>query len=107
MRVSGLNWVGTRITAFNRAKEFFQRRLNLGSGARREYFARLDLPNFSSMEVLDAAGGEYAHFSTAPVPGFHVSEFDQARSQLGERGVEVLGPVGEIPQLLGAGGRDP
>ncbi len=94
MKVLGLNWVGTRTKAFEESVDFFHATLELPIGIRRAHFTRLDLPEGGCLEVFDAASLEYAHFSTGPVPGFLVADFDDARSELEGQGSALIGPMG-------------
>lgn len=97
MQVQGLVWVGTRTAAFRETVRFFQETLEIPFGKERPGFVRLDLPAGGFVEVFDAATGEYPHFSTGPVPGFQVSDFDRARSELERLGYELLLPPGGDP----------
>ena len=95
MRVRGLAWVGTRTHAFADTVRFFGGSLELPLGRETRGFARFDLPDGGVVEVFDAGREEYPHFSTGPVVGFEVSDFDEARGELERAG---------YPLLLGVGG---
>lgn len=87
-------WVGTRTEAFTPTVEFFRTVFELPVGSQRRHFVRLDLPAGGFVEVFDAASGEYPHFTTGPVVGFEVADFDRARSELEGGGCELLLPPG-------------
>lgn len=94
MKVLGLVWVGTRTLAFEETVHFFHSVMGLPIGNSRPHFTRLDLPDAGSIEVFDAAIDQYTHFSTGPVPGFVVADFDDARTELERAGCELLLPEG-------------
>jgi hypothetical protein len=97
MDVQGLVWVGTRTSAFADTVRFFETVLELPVGNSRLHFTRLDLPDAGCVEVFDSADPTYSHFSTGPVPGFQVSDFDRARKELERKGHELLLPEGGEP----------
>ena len=47
--------------------------------------------------MFDAERGSYPHFSTGPVVGFEVVDFDRARAELVRAGYPLLLPVGGTP----------
>jgi catechol 2,3-dioxygenase-like lactoylglutathione lyase family enzyme len=94
MKVLGLNWVGTRTAAFHETVGFFHTVLELPIGVERPHFVRLDLPDAACVEVFDSAVDQYSHFTTGPVPGFLVEDFDSARGELAGGGCELIGPEG-------------
>lgn len=94
MEVVGLVWIGVRTGKFRETVEFFRTVLELPVGVRRRHFVRFDLPDAAVIELFDPASGEYPHFTTGPVPGVQVTDFDRARSELEDRGCELLLPEG-------------
>ena len=94
MNVVGLVWVGIRTEKFDETVDFFRSVLEIPVGLRRPHFVRFDLPDAAAVEVFDPAGEEYPHFTTGPVPGFQVTEFDSARVELGKAGCELFLPEG-------------
>lgn len=94
MKVDRLIWAGTRTAAFDETVQFFSQVLELPVGVSRPHFVRMDLSDGGSVEVFDSASGEYPHFSTGPVPGFEVGNFDGARSELERAKIELLLPEG-------------
>lgn len=98
MKPVALEWIGTRTVAFERTREFFRGVLDLNVGAERPSFVRFDLPDGSSLEVFRPGGpDDHSYFTTGPVIGFQVEEFDSARSELERVGLALLGPVGGTP----------
>jgi catechol 2,3-dioxygenase-like lactoylglutathione lyase family enzyme len=97
VEVERLIWLGTRTREFEETVRFFHEILELPVGNRRPGFVRLDLSDGGCVEVFDAAAGEYPHFSTGPVPGVVVSDFDRARAELAQQGHELILPVGGEP----------
>lgn len=94
MQALGLVWVGTRTTAFDATRRFFESTLGLPVGNERESFVRFDLPDAGAVEVFDARTDPYTHFTTGPVVGVQVSDFDRARAELAAGGHALLGEVG-------------
>jgi predicted enzyme related to lactoylglutathione lyase len=97
VQVQRLIWLGTRTPAFRATRDFFDRALGLPVGVERPHFVRFDLPDGGSVEVFDAEQDPCTHFSTGPVLGFEVSDFDAARNQLVAAGYPLTGPVGGTP----------
>jgi catechol 2,3-dioxygenase-like lactoylglutathione lyase family enzyme len=94
MDVRGLVWIGTRTPAFAAMEVFVRDVLELPVGDRRPHFLRFDFPDGGCFEVFDAADPGYAHFSTGPVVGLEVADFDRARAELERRGHSLIGPEG-------------
>lgn len=94
MEVRSLCWLGIRTAAFADTVRFFRSTLELPLGSERPGFARFDLPHGGLVEVFDRAEPEHLHFTTGPVIGFEVADFDAARSQLEARGCELVGRAG-------------
>lgn len=78
--------------------EYLGHTLELPLGSRRAHFARFDLPDGGFFEVFDAADPAYLHFTTGPVVGFEVADFDRARTELVRAGYALLGPPGGEPK---------
>ena len=97
MRVEGLVWVGTRTPAFEATRTFFESTLELPVGLERRHFVRFDLPDSGCVEVFDASNDPYTHFSTGPVVGFQVADFDRARDELAAAGFALLPGAGGVP----------
>ncbi len=94
MQARGLVWVGTRTTEFDATRRFFETTLGLPVGNERAHFVRFDLPDAGAVEVFDAHADPYTHFTTGPVVGVQVSDFDAARRELASSGYPLLGDEG-------------
>jgi catechol 2,3-dioxygenase-like lactoylglutathione lyase family enzyme len=95
MDALGLTWIGTRTEAYNETVAFFRDVLGLPTGVMRPSFIRFDLPDDGSVEVFRPGGPEdHAYFTTGPVVGIQVSDFDSARSDLERAGIRLVGEVG-------------
>ncbi len=97
MEIRGLCWLGTRTPAFAETVAFFGSTLELPLGAERPGFARFDFPGGGALEVFDTSDRDHAHFTTGPVVGFEVGDFDAARIELGNRGYELARAPGGSP----------
>ena len=87
-------WVGTRTARFAEMVRFLRTTLELPVGLERAHFVRFDLAEGSCFEVFDSALDHYAHFSTGPVVGFEVADFDRSRPELERQGYPLMGPEG-------------
>lgn len=94
VQVHGLVWVGTRTPRFEATRRFFESTLELPVGNERPHFVRFDLPDAGAVEVFDARADPYTHFTTGPVVGIQVSDFDRARTELASKGYALLGEAG-------------
>jgi catechol 2,3-dioxygenase-like lactoylglutathione lyase family enzyme len=90
----GLVWVGTRTSAYSETIRFFRSTLELTLGLERAGFSRFDLPDGGVVEVFEASPQSYPHFTTGPVVGIEVGDFDSARSELERAGYPLLLPPG-------------
>lgn len=97
MRVTGLDWVGTRTDRFAETTRFFEQVLGLPIGHRATDFVRLDLPDSSCVEVFGPTDRDHRHFTTGPAVGFRVEDVDAARHDLVRHGIELLGPTSGDP----------
>jgi catechol 2,3-dioxygenase-like lactoylglutathione lyase family enzyme len=94
MQVLGLDWVGTRTSRFDETVDFFATILDLPVGVREIGFVRLDLPDWSCVEVFGPTDSGHAYFTTGPVVGFRVDDLDAAHHDLERHGIELLGRMG-------------
>jgi len=98
MKTIGLEWIGTRTEAYDETATFFRQILGLPIGTLRQNFVRFDLPDGGSVEVFRPGGeDDHSYFTTGPVIGFQVADFDIAREDLTGAGLELLGPTGGEP----------
>jgi catechol 2,3-dioxygenase-like lactoylglutathione lyase family enzyme len=94
MRVLGLDWVGIRTDRFQETVEFFESIMGLPVGIRKNGFVRLDLPDWSCVEVFGLEDPDHQYFTTGPVVGFLVENLDGARHDLERHDIELLGRSG-------------
>jgi catechol 2,3-dioxygenase-like lactoylglutathione lyase family enzyme len=95
MKPSSLSWIGTRTKSYDATVAFFRDVLGLPTGVSRPSFTRFDLPDDASVEVFQPGGADdHDYFTTGPVVGIQVEDFDASRSQLERAGIALLGPVG-------------
>jgi catechol 2,3-dioxygenase-like lactoylglutathione lyase family enzyme len=95
MKTLALSWIGTRTDSFAESVAFFKDVLGLRIGNQRSGFVRFDLPDGSSIEVFRAgAADDYAYFTTGPVVGFQVEDFESALEDLRTAGCDLLGATG-------------
>lgn len=97
MQVRSLVWVGTRTPNFEATRRFFESTLELPVGNERSRFIRFDLPDWGSIEVFDAKNDPYTHFTTGPVLGFQVADFDASRRGLVASGYSLIGDIAGDP----------
>jgi catechol 2,3-dioxygenase-like lactoylglutathione lyase family enzyme len=90
-----LTWIGTRTGAYAETLAFFRDVLRLPIGTLRPSFVRFDLPDDSSIEVFQPGGpDDHAYFTSGPVVGMEVGDFDRAKSELGRARIPLLGEAG-------------
>ena len=95
MQAVGLEWIGTRTARFEETSAFLRDTLGLPIGVQRPSFVRFDLPDGGSIEVFRPEGpDDHTYFTTGPVVGIQVKDFDSARSELDRAGVTLLGDTG-------------
>ncbi|MGH9920049.1 MAG: VOC family protein [Nitrososphaerales archaeon] len=89
--------MGTRTSNFEATRKFFDSTLELPVGNERSHFVRFDLPDWGSIEVFDAKNDPYTHFTTGPVLGFQVADFDSALRDLVSSGCPLIGDIAGDP----------
>ncbi|MGI0129012.1 MAG: VOC family protein [Thermoplasmata archaeon] len=95
MKALAWEWIGTRTDAFLPTIELFRDVLGVPVGVERRDFVRMDLPDGGSLEVFRPGGpDDHPYFTTGPVVGIQVGDFDAARLELERGGAEMLGNVG-------------
>ena len=95
MKPIGLTWIGTRTKAFDETVVFFRDVVGLPLGSLRPSFVRLDLPDGGALEIFRPGGADdHPYFTTGPVIGIQVDDFDLACAELRRTGVELLGEGG-------------
>lgn len=101
MNVRGIVWAGVRTERFAETADFFRDTLGLPLHQLREDFAWFTLANTSQFEIFGPGDADHRHFTTGPVPSFHVDDVHAALEELRTVGVETFGPWGEPAQGWG------
>ncbi len=94
MDVQGIVWAGVRTERFSEAVAFFCDVMGLPAHDVRDDFAWFKLANGSEFEIFGPGDPDHRHFSTGPVPSFHVDDVHGALEELRAHGVETFGPWG-------------
>jgi catechol 2,3-dioxygenase-like lactoylglutathione lyase family enzyme len=98
MKVHGIVWAGVRTDRFSETTAFFRDIVGLQLHELRDDFAWFTLPDSSQFEIFGGADPDHGHFTTGPVPSFHVGDVNAAVTELGARGFETFGPWGTPAQ---------
>ena len=98
MNVHGVVWAGVRTDRFAATTAFFRDVMGLPETELTDDFAWFRLPDSSQVEVFGPGDADHGHFTTGPVPSFHVDDVHQAITELQSHGVETFGPWGEPTQ---------
>jgi catechol 2,3-dioxygenase-like lactoylglutathione lyase family enzyme len=95
VQVKRLAWLGTRTERFDETTSFFRDVLGLSVQYEETGFAMLRLPGGDRdfVEVFGADDPDVAFYSTGPVVGLLVDDVVEARAELEEAGVELLGGI--------------
>lgn len=107
MEVRGITWMGTRSERFEETVGFFRERLGLRQVGEGPDMASFRLPDGDTVEVFGPGDEEHEFFTTGPVVGFLVDDVEDARRELEEAGLELLGPVGRGQGMAWAHFRGP
>ena len=95
MDVKDLSWLGVQTAKFDEMVGFFRDVMGLPLAMQEPGFAEFGLPGGDKVEVF-APGGPAApdQFASGPiVAGFLVDDIAQARQELIDAGVELIGPL--------------
>lgn len=98
MKVNGIVWAGVRTDRLAELTSFFQDVMGLSAHELTEDFVWFKLPDSSQLELFGSEEPEHGHFTTGPVPSFHVDDVHAAVEELRQAGFEVFGPWGEPTQ---------
>jgi catechol 2,3-dioxygenase-like lactoylglutathione lyase family enzyme len=89
--ITHLAWVGTRTAHYDATRAFFRDVLGLPVVEDLPELTEYRLPDGAAVEVfLPGSPLDHPHFSTGPVPGFGVEDFERAVDALRSRGVRIL-----------------
>lgn len=94
MNVHGVVWAGVRTARFREATAFFRDIVGLPLHELKDDFAWFVLPDASQFEIFGPGDPDHQHFTTGPVPSFHVDDVHAAVDELRDAGVETFGPWG-------------
>ena len=90
---SGITFIGIKTDQFTSMVDLFERVLGLAKTRSESGFVAFRTSTGQRVEVFDTSYGGKTHFTTGPVPGFEVSDFDQAVAWLDQSGLEILEPA--------------
>ena len=91
MKVLGIVWVGTRTDRFHDMASFFEHTLGFTQAEQTDGFRNYRLPNADGVELFGPEERDHVHMTTGPVPGFLVSDLDEAVGELRAAGIELIG----------------
>lgn len=95
MRIRGIVWAGVRTEDFDDTTAFFRDVMGLPLSELREDFAWFKLPDSPQFEIFGPGDQDHRHFTTGPVPSFHVDNVHATVLHLRRHGVETFGPWGD------------
>ena len=87
-----------RTERFAETTAFFRDVLGLPLRELKGDFAWFTLRDRSQFEIFGAGDRDHTHFTTGPVPSFHVEDVHAAVQELRSRGFETFGPWGAPTQ---------
>jgi catechol 2,3-dioxygenase-like lactoylglutathione lyase family enzyme len=92
MKVLALNWLGMRTKQFAPMSALFAEALGLELQSQDSFSSRFCLENKTEVHVYNHQDEFHQFFGDAPVIGFEVDSFTEARAQLQAFGVEFIYP---------------
>lgn len=93
MQITGITFLGFRTDRPKAVERFFGQVLGLARTREEPGLAGFRLADGTALEVYGPADEFHRFFTTGPVIGFRVADFDQAYTELQEAGIESIGPV--------------
>jgi predicted enzyme related to lactoylglutathione lyase len=97
MQVKAISWMGVKTDQFDELTHFFREVLNLSIMSEERDFVVFQLPNKDLVEVFGPSGPNQDFVLDSPVCGFLVNDIEQARNELLEAGIELVGPLQRVP----------
>lgn len=94
----GIVWAGVRTDNFAGTTDFFRHVMGLHLHELRHDFAWFTLPDSSQLEIFGPQDPDHRHFTTGPVPSFHVHDVHGFVAKLRAAGVDTYGPWGTPSQ---------
>jgi len=99
VRVHGIVWAGVRTDRFAETMAFFRDVLGLPLVEPQPDFGWSKLPDSTQFEIFGPRMRGHDHFTTGPVVEFLVDDVFEAKRELEQAGVEILGaPGGDAEQ---------
>lgn len=102
MAVKGVGFVGMRTDRFEETLALLRDVVGLPLVRQSADVAAVTLADGTFVELFGPGEIDHAHFTTGPVVGFRVDDFDAVHSAMIDAGVEFLG---EVQHLDGSGWR--
>lgn len=93
MKISGFSWVGLATDDFQRSLAFFRDVLGLETWVQGEEQAILRTSSGQQLEIFGRDEAE-KRLTRTPVIAFEVDDFDAAREELRQAGIELIGESG-------------
>jgi predicted enzyme related to lactoylglutathione lyase len=97
MQVKAISWMGVKTEKFDELTRFFREVLNLPVTSEERDFVVFQLPNKDQVEVFGSSGPNQHFVPDSPVCGFLVDDIEQARNELIQAGIELIGPLRRVP----------
>jgi predicted enzyme related to lactoylglutathione lyase len=97
MQVKAISWMGVKTEKFDELTRFFREVLNLPVMSEERDFVVFQLPNKDQVEVFGPSGPNQHFVPDSPVCGFLVDDIEQARNELIQAGIELIGPLRRVP----------
>ena len=93
MKVQALSWLGVKTAKFYEMVHFYQEVLSLSPVLEQPNFAIFRFPNGDTVEIF-GHGGPNEHLTPGmAIYGFSVDNIEQARQELVQAGLELIGPL--------------
>jgi hypothetical protein len=119
MRVTGIVWMGVRSAAYSELRRLLGTTMGLESVHERPGVSWFALPDGAEIQIYDDTDVDHTFFGTAPVIGFEVDDFGEARRTLVAAGIRLIGegdssedrrwqhfvgPDGNVYEIIGPAG---
>ncbi len=95
MKVKALCWMGVKTEKFDEMQQFLRNVMGLQQLHQAHDFAVFQLPNEDKIEVFGPLGPNQHFQPDSIVCGFLVEDIHQARQELAEAGIALIGPLKE------------
>jgi catechol 2,3-dioxygenase-like lactoylglutathione lyase family enzyme len=95
MKVKALAWVGIKTDKFQEMEHFLQDVMGLQQTYHAQDFVLFQLPNKDKVEIFGPEGPNQHFAPDSIVCGFLVEDIHQARLELVQAGIELVGPLQE------------